>query len=92
MEGFQRTANENIPSDNIKSARRGDAITILGRPPIFIKKVPYQLQQLPFWDTSNFCDPADAGCVFKSRVIKSTGKFKPTNSFLQNGRHVLGKE
>jgi hypothetical protein len=61
MEGFLRTANEQIPSDKMKSAKRGDAITILGRPPVFIKKVPYQLQQLPFWDTSLYCDPADAG-------------------------------
>lgn len=63
MDGVKKSANENVSSDKIKSARRGDAIALLGKPPVFIKKVPYQLQQLPFWDTSYYCDPADAGCV-----------------------------
>jgi len=61
METMKKTENEHVSSDKIKEAKRGDANSILGRQPVFAKKVPFQLQSLPFFDTSYYCDPVDAG-------------------------------
>jgi hypothetical protein len=61
MEGFKKTENDLVSSDKIRDAKKQDAVSILGRQPKYVRKVPFQFQQLPFFDTAHFCDPADAG-------------------------------
>ncbi|XP_059471751.1 neither inactivation nor afterpotential protein C isoform X2 [Neocloeon triangulifer] len=60
-DGMKQTEMQLVSQDHIKNVNRNEASFILGRQPVFVRKVPFQFHMLPFFDTSHFCDPVDAG-------------------------------
>ncbi|XP_065353511.1 neither inactivation nor afterpotential protein C isoform X2 [Cloeon dipterum] len=61
IDGLKGTETMSISQEKIKAVKSSEASFLLGRQPIFVRKVPFQFQMLPFFDTSHFCDPTEAG-------------------------------